>query len=718
MAVKRYSPRDFGKDEEALYKKFTNQYEDAKEYFTSCIKPRLDRSYKLYVAYAGDRAKQIKSWQSNVFVPYIHGVVETLMPRILDARPDFTVQGRQQDDELKAEKVQSLADYTWEISRGDNVAEDVTRAALIFGMGYMQASWKKDVRTQEFLSSKDLLTNKYKWVKKKQTFYDAPTVEWVDNYNLWYDWHNIPAESKQYWFKRLILSGTEIKRRYPAAAKDRLEMALSSRQGDLTSYDTIRNEVKWNHEGINKGDANIGSSFGGTLEKYQRIGDQDLRMYEVLEWWRPFDDRYSIMVGGVPIFNKAEMPIPYDFKEAPFVGVPFLRLPGEYEGMGLPTILESPQIMLNLIKNQRLDATTLAIHKMWIVNPLANINKEQLVTRPFGIIYSTDPNGVREVQFSDIKQSAYHEEDLLKGDMRYASGVDDFSMGAGQGGTTSATEIRHLRESTLERVRLFVNHLGDGYSVIMRYWISMWRQFMTADMTIRIIGADGAAQYPLIEKDDLTGNFDFKASVIPSIAGQNDVDKKQNMDLFQLLVNLPFVDPQKLTSKTLVPWKWSLDSVLKSQGGTPGTPGMPGDQGTGAPAAPGGMTPDMLAQMGQAGMLPPDQGQNVEPLQGQGSTFDMPTTATGGEIPANIIAEVSRKLGGGMPGPGGMAEAGAPINLMQGGSIPPTAAGIPAGKTTNPRGLNRGGKVNTNLSTNKKTSVESNLMNRVQNIQR
>ena len=64
------------------------------------------------------------------------------------------------------------------------------------------------------------------------------------------------------------------------------------------------------------------------------------------------------------------MPIPYDFKEATFIDFPYLKIPGEFEGYGLPMILENPQIMMNMIKNQRLDSATLSIHKMWIVNPL------------------------------------------------------------------------------------------------------------------------------------------------------------------------------------------------------------------------------------------------------------------------------------------------------------------------------------------------------------
>jgi hypothetical protein len=313
---------------------------------------------------------------------------------------------------------------------------------------------------------------------------------------------------------------------------------------------------------------------------------------------------------------------------------------------------------------------------------LANINKADLVTRPFGIIYSPDPNGVREVQFSDVKSSAYKEEDSVKSDMRYASGVDDFSMGAG-GSASSATEVRHLRESTLERVRLFVNHLGDSYSKVMRCWISMYRQFLSEPMRIRITGENGKVEFPLIEKDDLMGNFDFKATVIPSIAGKNDVDKKQNMDLFQLLSQMPFIDIQKLTSKVLLPWGWDLESIVAEN-----------------QPAPGGET-------GLEGMMPPEV------------TEELPNIGSG-EVPQSVIDQAVAMIGG-TPAEGAspFAEASNPINLLQGGGVPPTVASIPS-STTNPRGANRkvGGKVNTNIPNNANNSVESNLLNRTMNIQR
>lgn len=705
-----YRPSDYGREEEEMIKKLMLQFSDSKHYFLTCVRPRLDRAYKLYIAYNGDRSLEIKSWQSNVFVPYVQAVIETMIPRILDARPDFNIQGRNPESQAKAANVQQLHDYTWEKSRADSVMEECVRASLIYGTGYLQAYWKKDVRTHKFLESKDIASKKLSWTERKQTFYDAPTLEWVDNYDLWYDWHNVKRERKQFWFKRLILTGEQIKRRYPGYDPKRLDMALNHGGGDLMDYAAIRNQVRLIHYYINKGsDYRMGGQGGGpwggltnALNIYMSQSDPELKMHEVLEWWRPFEDAYSVIVNYTPILKGGYIPIPYNFKEAPFIDIPYLRPPHEFEGYGIPHILENPQIMLNMIKNQRLDAATMSIHKMWIVNPLANINKMELVTRPFGIIYSTDPNGVREVQFSDIKASAYQEEDRLKQDMRYASGVDDFSMGQGESGT-SATAVRHLRESTLERVRLFVNHIGEGLSVVMRYWTSMYQQFMTKSMTIRIVGEDGNQTFPEIKRDDIMGEFDFRATVLPSIAGQNDINKKQGMDLFQLLINMPFIDPKKLVGKVLSYWGWDINTISAAQAAGEGLPGAPGEPGA------------------EAGMAPPS------PLSGM-------TPALNGvppELAARILGGAGTPTGAGAPS--GFAEASAPINLFNQPS-PPTVAGVPAAgggpgprfperfpmATTNPRGANRkvGGKVNTNINVNQNSNPESALLNRTFNIQR
>ena len=50
--------------------------------------------------------------------------------------------------------------------------------------------------------------------------------------------------------------------------------------------------------------------------------------------------------------------------------------------------------------------------------------------------------------------------------------------------------------------------------------MDMSRQFFTKDMVIRIIGDDGKELFPLIEKNDLEGNFDYSATVYLRLPGK------------------------------------------------------------------------------------------------------------------------------------------------------------------------------------------------------
>jgi len=685
-----------------LQNTFLIQKDDARRYFLKFLKPRYDRYYKLYKSYNGDRKKKIKAWQANISVPYIFAVVETLAPRIVDARPDFEVLPRKEADSEKAVKQQKLLDYDWEMAKMDNKTEDYTKQALIYGTGFMQVSWKKDTRKVKVLKTKDINSKNYEYKEEEKTFYDAPYAEVLDIYNVWYDWRVSDYKKKRFWMVRHVYTKEDIKRYYPMVDIRRLEHAISGGEANIDDYGQVRREVVKVNTEIIKGNVSTGDE--------QNIDLDGEEFYEVFDWWRPFDDEFAVMVNGFPVLKGGSIPNPYSFKEVPIVPVRNIVVPGEFEGVGISQILEDSQIMLNFIKNQRLDSMTLSIHKMWIVNPMANIKKSDLVVRPFGIIYSMDPGGVREVQFSDIKQSAYREEDLLKSDMRYSSGVDDFSMGAGASGQ-SATAVRHLRESTLERVRLFVNHLGEAYSEVMRYWIEMTKQLMSKEIYIRITGDDGAKYFDTIKSDDLNGFYDYKAKVLPSIAGQNDVAKKQDMDLFQLLANVPFVDQRKMIQRILKDWGWSLDSLTKDDEAGAETPQIPGQEA--------GQEVPPEQQMPPEQMPPQEQPQgtaNVEGIDPQVMQQAMSMLgATGEQNP--MAAAVGNNQ---------MQQLNKPINLTQAGP-PPTTKGVsatgggnvqPVGKTTNPRGHNRTGKVNTNISLGGNNSAEDRIMTSVNNIQR
>jgi hypothetical protein len=273
---------------------------------------------------------------------------------------------------------------------------------------------------------------------------------------------------------------------------------------------------------------------------------------------------------------------------------------------------------------------------------------------------------------------------------------------------------------------MFVNHLGDAYSDVLRYWMDMTRQLFTEQMTIRIIGQDGAEQFPLIEKDDLMGKYDYKATVLPSIAGQDDVKKKQDMDLFQLLINLPFIDPQKLTGRVINDWGWSLDGIAKPPEDQqpaldPNDPNamMAAMTGGGAPSGAGPAMPP-------GGGMPPPAQPGLPPM---GAPSDGAGGPGYGMIPRSSLrsaAALLRRQGENSPRAlSSYTQANSPINLLQSPGVPPTVRGVmPPSKAQaqtlpNISGHNQqpGSKVNTDIPLGKNASTHSGILNRTFSIQ-
>jgi hypothetical protein len=73
-------------------------------------------------------------------------------------------------------------------------------------------------------------------------------------------------------------------------------------------------------------------------------------------------------------------------------------------------------------------------------------------------------------------------------------------------------------------------------------------------------------------------------------------------------------------------------------------------------------------------------------------------------------------MSGAMANPIG-AQARNPINLLRTKGLPPTVKGVAKQKTSNPRGLNRGGRVNTNIPMKQTTDEGSRILNRTFNLQ-
>lgn len=193
------------------------------------------------------------------------------------------------------------------------------------------------------------------------------------------------------------------------------------------------------------------------------------------------------------------------------------------------------------------------------------------------------------------------------------------------------------------------------------------------------------------------------------------------MDLFQLLIQLPFIDPKKLVSKVLQPWSWDLNTLVSNQqpGASGQMPGMPGAEGQMPPVGPDGQ-PLPVGPDGQPMMPDPNAAPQLAP----------PGVPLNGVSP-DVAAQVMKMMGTPgvkFAGQSNFDQAKMPINLPASGAMPPTVPGVKATAGGGPgpskkikgnaRGHNRTGKVNTkSTNINQNSNPESALLNRSFNTQ-
>jgi hypothetical protein len=112
---------------------------------------------------------------------------------------------------------------------------------------------------------------------------------------------------------------------------------------------------------------------------------------------------------------------------------------------------------MEAIRNMRLDNMYIGIHKTFFIDRSASLDEEDLWVAPGrGITLETGGRSMKDVvmpfEYSDIKASAYNEEDRLVQDAIRTTGIDPNLQSSNQG--TTATETAIQRETAIRRLAI------------------------------------------------------------------------------------------------------------------------------------------------------------------------------------------------------------------------------------------------------------------------
>lgn len=362
-------------------------------------------------------------WQSHLQLPDAFAAIQAQMQETVERKARPAVVATEESDEPIEQFTNSILEYNMNNTGYDYQYFLAKLSAAIRGTSFLMDYWRTDKRVVKEPSSVDA-DGVIQYTAKEITDFDDDYTEWVPNEYIHIDEKAKHIDEAIDMFRREIINIDEFHRKYG-------------------------NKPGWfDTEFVIAGGETSTRSF------FQYPNDVTAQDVEVLHYYNRSTDAYWCVANNVTIYDG---PLPTKHKELPIAVMYQYRVPGRFWGLGIPKVIHYLSEERKSIRNLNMDRQKLQINKMFLHNNAFDIDDEDLVTRPHGII-SVDTQGqpinnaLVPVEYGDVPASYFRTEEILLEDIRRAHGIDDRIQGVNAGGT--ATEAAILKESSLKRVNL------------------------------------------------------------------------------------------------------------------------------------------------------------------------------------------------------------------------------------------------------------------------
>ena len=562
--------------------------------------PYEDRWKTFYKIYRNYRDKTAYPFKSNIFVPYIFSIVESVVPKMLgtifNTRPIISVQARQGSNENLAKILERLLEYQLDEEQLEFFTKilEFFKECAIYGTSFLKVIPR--------FNDDDMASFNY------------IDVEPIDLFNIFPDFRAKSVRRMKYIMQLSYMDFDEL---------EKLE-----RQGFYKNVQKVKDYVESN---INVDAAKRERLTNvGILDEYGY--DSERKIIECIEYW---DENKIYVIGARKIVLKED---DNPFKGLlPFIMARYIPVQHELYGIGIPEIGQDLQEELNTVRNQRMDNVNLIINRIWVANKYADIDFDQLVSYPGNVITTNDVNAIQPLDTRDVTKSAYMEEEIIKKDIDNAVGEYEYSRGALPQRKETATGIVRLQQAASVRFDTVVKMLEF---TVIRHIAKMflWLDYQFLDRTDlqAILGEEdynllGAEDFYNQDPDTMLKQYNFQP-MGSSTTAIKEVRIQQIMQAYKLFVQDPGINQTELkkmvldvldiknANKLLVP----IQMQAPPQPAPPGAGGGPGAQGPQgeAPAGPPG-------QQSPAPPMPPEPGN--APVD-----------------PVDALAQLARVAGGGL----------------------------------------------------------------------
>lgn len=462
---------------------------------------RFKRYYELYRNYIAEENK--REHGANLFIPYTFEAVETIAPRLVTAifnnRPYMTAVPLSNTAYENARNMEMLLDY-----QAEKYLDPVLFFTMVFkntlkyGTSIVKTTWKfteKTIRVNKYEKNPKLSALMQRKVDtEKVVTYNAPYMEIVPLEDFFFDPSASDLESARFVIHRYYEDIDIIKEKvedgtYKAKKEDIEKLSEESFHYSENTFSSAQRV-----DGVTGGDS------------------KPEGMAEILEFW---GDDCVIKVAGDIILDIDYNP--FFHGERPFVRFLDYPVANEFYGIGEVEVIESLQEELNTTRSQRLDNVTMVINNMWKVVRNSNIDPNQLISRPNGIVEVEDPDDLTPLTVPDVTEAGYREEQIIKDDIDRTTGVNDYTRGGNPARRETATTASLLSESANERFKLKIRLLEKtSFKQVGYQLVALNQQFITEDVEVRLFDKTKPMEQNYtnpetvkLSPQDIAGQFDL-----------------------------------------------------------------------------------------------------------------------------------------------------------------------------------------------------------------
>ena len=548
--------------------------------------------------------------------------INTLAPAVSIGRPKINVNPRTPEDGDKAIVTESIINYWWGHYGCQKEFQRSVKDYLVLGHGWVKTGYRfvEESKVDDVEYSADEAAGSEPADDVEATTIireDRPFLERVDPFEMYIDPDATCMEDARWIAQRTRrpLKDAKIDKRYDAAARKELSPS---------GYQKYGNE-----------------NTGYMSAQQSSTSNPDNAYCDIYEY-------YNIDTGEMCVFSDSggdkflikPIKMPYEFGH-PFFMLRNYEVPGFFYPMGELEAIEPLQYELNETRTQMM-LHRKRYSRKWLFQESAfdDDGRQALASDEDNVIVPVKSgenlnNVVVPMPALINPPEFYNQSTLIQNDIDRVSGVSEYQRGAIPETTRTAREASIIAEAGNARVAEKLVAIENAIAQCASNLIMLAQQFMTGEMTVRILGTEAAPVFLTFDKDYISGEFDYTVEA-GSTAPRNEAFRR-DMALQMVSAMQPFAQAGLVNLPKLAEYVLGVGFGVKDPGSFLQEPPAP----EAPPEAPP-MPPEMAA-------LPPGM---------DGMPPEMPT-----ELPPGLIA------GGPIQGPGEQPGQGALPGSIQ--SLPP-----------------------------------------------